>query len=96
MHTANGLDLMGSFRHAALLFVHTLVHKMGDLNLLPPAFSLHLMDQWKSVASEQRLTDQLGFEPWTFGLLLGVVFEVIFKLKMSVFCSNMLKGYSKI
>ena len=24
MHTANGLELMGSFRHAALLFVHTL------------------------------------------------------------------------
>ncbi len=25
VHTANGLYLMGSFRHAALLFVHTLV-----------------------------------------------------------------------
>ena len=23
VHTANGLELMGSFRHAALLFVHT-------------------------------------------------------------------------
>ena len=24
MHTANGLELMGPFRHAAVLFVHTL------------------------------------------------------------------------
>ncbi len=25
VHTTNGLEFMGSFRHAALLFVHTLV-----------------------------------------------------------------------
>ena len=29
VHTANGLELMGSFIHAALLFVHTLVSRIG-------------------------------------------------------------------
>ncbi len=28
MHTANGLELMGSFRHAALLFVHSLLNSI--------------------------------------------------------------------
>ncbi len=30
MHAANGLELMGSFRHAALLFVHTLFAKLSS------------------------------------------------------------------
>ena len=33
MHTANGLEFMGSFRHAALLFVHTLYESREVLHL---------------------------------------------------------------
>ncbi len=36
VHTANGLEFIGSFRHAALLFVHTLYCLLGTRFVLVP------------------------------------------------------------
>ncbi len=45
MHTANGLELMGSFRHAALLFVHTLVRSqpLTDFDSMKPILNVFIV-----------------------------------------------------